>query len=213
LTEGFCVAEQRLLIFGGTFDPPHVAHATLPPLVARRLGCGRILYIPAAVSPLKTDNEATPPEHRLAMLRLALARVPDAEVSTVEIDRGGPSYTVDTLEHLRRELGPDTVLHLLIGSDQAIAFHTWKDWPRILELATPAVMVRPPLDEKSYRQRLAETYSPEETQRWLDWTAEVPFVDICATELRRRLVADGEVRGPIQPAVLAYIREHTLYQR
>ena len=83
--------DDPILIFGGTFDPPHLAHTALPPLVARRLDCKRILYIPAAANPLKTDAPPTAVEHRLAMLRLALADVPDAEISTIELDRPGPS--------------------------------------------------------------------------------------------------------------------------
>ena len=201
----------RLLVFGGTFDPPHVAHVALPPLVARRLGCERILYVPAAVNPLKTGYDPTPGAHRLAMLRLALARVPDAEISSLELDRPGPSYTVDTLEALRGQLEPETELYLLIGSDQALVFEKWKRWQRILELATPAVMVRPPLDEAGYRRRLSETYSAQQAQRWLEWTADVPYLDVCATELRQRLLEAGDVRGLLQPAVLAYIRENGLY--
>ena len=202
---------QRLLVFGGTFDPPHVAHVALPPLVAQRLGCQRILYVPAAVNPLKTANDATPGAHRLAMLRLALARVPHAEISRLELQRPGPSYTVDTLEALREQHEPESELHLLIGSDQALVFEKWKRWERILELATPAVMVRPPLDEAGYRRRLGETYPAEQARRWLEWTADVPYMDVCATGLRRRLTEGGDVRGLLQPAVLAYIRQHGLY--
>ena len=202
---------RRVLIFGGTFDPPHLAHTALPPLVARRLGCGRILYIPAAANPLKTSSPPTAAEHRLAMLRLALARVPDAEISTVELDRPGPSYTVDTLQELRRRLG-DVEMSLLIGSDQALAFQKWKDWTRIIELATPAVMVRPPLDDDAFGRQLAETYPPREVARWLSWSTAVPQMDICATDLRERLESGGEVRGLLDPAVLAYIREHGLYR-
>jgi nicotinate-nucleotide adenylyltransferase len=203
---------QRVLIFGGTFDPPHVAHATLPTLVARRLRCERIVYVPAAVNPLKAEFEAAPAQHRLAMLRLALARVPDVEISTLELDRPGPSYTVDTLQTIRGELGGDEVeLRLLIGSDAALEFEKWKDWKRILELATPAVMVRPPLDETTYRRRLEETFDPQEARQWREWTAAVPYLDICATGLRRLLAEGGDLRGLVQPTVLDYIREHGLY--
>jgi nicotinate-nucleotide adenylyltransferase len=118
---------------------------------------------------------------------------------------------VDTLEALRAQLEPDAELHLLIGSDQALVFEKWKRWERILELATPAVMVRPPLDEATYRARLAETYTTEQAARWLSWTAAVPYLDVCATGLRRRLAENRDVRGLLQPAVLAYIREHGLY--
>jgi nicotinate-nucleotide adenylyltransferase len=204
--------QERVLIFGGTFDPPHLAHVTLPPLVARRLDCRRIVYVPAAANPLKTQPPLTPAHHRLAMLRLAVAQVPDAEITTIELDRPPPSYTVDTLAALRQRFGIDAVLFLLMGSDQALAFPRWKQWQRILELAVPAVMVRAPLDQDEWGAQLAQVYSPPEAKRWLDWSVPVPQMEICATELRRRLAAGEDARGLIQPPVLAYIREHGLYR-
>ncbi len=203
---------SRILIFGGTFDPPHLAHSRLPPLVAERLECGRIIYIPAAVSPLKSGEPAAPAEHRLAMLHLALADVPDAEISTIELYRPGPSYTVDTLEALREELGSGHELHLLVGSDQALLFHQWKRWRRVIELATPAVMLRPPLDEASYRGRLQATYPSQEVDRWLLWRVSVPRMDVCATTIRRLLAEGKDVTGMMDSRVLEYIRRHGLYR-
>lgn len=205
------MAATRLLVFGGTFDPPHLAHTMLPPIVARRLGCLRIIYVPAAANPLKTDQPAAAARHRLAMLRRAVVDVPGAEISTIELDRPGPSYTIDTLESLHLELDPGTEVFLLIGSDQAIGFHDWKDWSRILQLATPAVMVRPPLDLDAFRGRIEERYDAAETTRWMGWAVAVPQLDICATGLRERLGSGGDARGLLQPTVLAYIREHGLY--
>jgi len=202
--------DTRTLVFGGTFDPPHTAHTTLPPLVAARLGCARIIYIPAAANPLKTDLDVTPAQHRLAMLELAVADVPGAEISTIELDRPGPSYMVDTLELLRRTVD-DTQLVLLIGSDQAMSFHDWKDWARIIGLATPAVMVRPPLDGATFRRQLAERYDPDEVERWLGYAVAVPQLDVGATTVRKRIASGGDVRGLLQPTVLAYIRQHHLY--
>ncbi len=204
--------KTRTLVFGGTFDPPHTAHTTLPPLVAARLGCARIIYIPAAANPLKTDLDVTAAEHRLAMLRLAVADVPGAQVSTIELDRPGPSYMIDTLRSLRSRVGDKTDLVLLIGSDQAMSFHDWKDWARIIELATPAVMVRPPLDMAAFRRQLAERYEPDEVERWLGYAVAVPQLDVDATSVRRRLASGGDVRGLLQPDVLAYAREHGLYR-
>jgi nicotinate-nucleotide adenylyltransferase len=204
--------QERVLIFGGTFDPPHLAHVTLPPLVARRLDCRRIVYVPAAANPLKAQRPLTPAPHRLAMLRLAVAQVPDAEVSTIELDRAPPSYTVDTLESLRMRFEIDAVLFLLMGSDQALAFPRWKRWQRILELAVPAVMVRAPLDPEAWGAELRQVYSPAEAERWLAWSVPVPQMEICATDLRRRLAAGDDARGLVPPAVLAYVRRHGLYR-
>lgn len=204
-------SSTRILIFGGTFDPPHLAHATLPPRVASTLGCERILYIPAAINPLK-DDRPTPAEHRLAMLRLALAGLPQAEIRTIELDREGPSYTIDTVETLRDAFAPDVELHLLIGADQALDFRRWKDWQRILTLATPAVMLRPPLDRAAFRARLEDDFEPDEAARWLTWTAETPLMHISATEIRTRLAAGGDLTGLLDPSVINYIGEHALYR-
>ncbi len=145
------------------------------------------------------------------MLRRAVADVPGAEISTIELDRPGPSYTIDTLESLHGEFDPGTEVFLLIGSDQAIGFHDWKDWSRILQLATPAVMVRPPLDLDAFRGQLGARYDAAETTRWTGWAVAVPQLDICATGLRERLGRGGDARGLLQPTVLAYIRDQRLY--
>jgi nicotinate-nucleotide adenylyltransferase len=146
---------QRVLIFGGTFDPPHRAHVELPPRIAQQLGCDRLLYVPAALNPLKVDSPPTDSSHRLEMLRRAVVDVPNAEICTIELERKGPSYTVDTLEELRRRLGEDVEMRLLIGGDQALEFHRWKDWKRIIELAEPVVMLRPPWNRETFREQLA----------------------------------------------------------
>lgn len=202
---------QRHLIFGGTFDPPHLAHAQLPPLAAARLGCERLIYVPAAINPLKADHPPTPAPHRLAMLRLALRDVPNAEISTVELDREGPSYTVDTLEALRDELGHAAELHLLIGADQALEFHRWKDWQRILELATPAVMLRTPWTRESFAGAIESIHGQQAASRWSGWVLDLPVVDVSATYVREQLQSGAATIEGLDPAVAAYAREHSLY--
>ncbi len=201
----------RVLIFGGTFDPPHRAHTRLPPIAAARLRCDRIIYIPAALNPLK-DDRPTPAAHRLEMLRRAIAAVPGAEIDTCELDREGPSYTVDTLEMLRERFGPGATLYLLMGSDQALEFTRWHRWRRILELATPAVMVRPPHTGATYRKELAARYGPDEARTWLRWTLDLPRMDIHATRLREALASGDGVDELLDPGVLRYVREHRLYE-
>src|SRR5687767_7658800 len=110
-------SNYRVLVFGGTFDPPHLAHSRLPALAAQQLGCDEILYVPAAINPLKQDALPTSKEHRLAMLLLAIADVPGAKISTTELERNGPSYTIDTLKELRRKHNDATSFSLLIGCD------------------------------------------------------------------------------------------------
>ncbi len=200
-----------ILIFGGTFDPPHIAHVKLPPLAADQLRCERIIYVPAAINPLKADTPPTASHHRLAMLQLAVRDVPRAEVSTIELDRAGPSYMVDTLEAFRDSFG-QTPMYLLIGADQAVEFHKWRRWDRIVELARPAVMIRPPWDQHTFESAVRERYSGEEAERWTNWTLDLPRIDVNATEVRRRLAAGRDVRDMLRPQVLAYIDKHLLYR-
>ena len=204
---------KRILIFGGTFDPPHRAHVDLPVLVARELECERIVYVPAAQNPLKGEPPIASAEHRLAMLRLAIRAMPIAAISTVELDRGGPSYFVETLEALRAELGDGVNLHFLIGADQAVDFRRWKDCERILRLATPAVLLRPPWTRDRLLDALVGAHGEDEGRRWMDRVTTAPLLDVSATELRRTLAAGEEPIGALDAAVAAYVREHGLYVR
>lgn len=201
----------HILIFGGTFDPPHLAHAKLPPIAAIRLGCQRILYIPAALNPLKTETPPTPSEHRVAMLQLAIKDVPNAEIERLELQREGPSYTVDTLEELSRRFGPETQLHLLIGADAALSFERWKDWQRILELAEPAVMPRPPYPREALMGEFRKRFEADQASFWIDRILDVPYMDLSATDVRRQLKTGGDLDCLLDPAVIEYIREHHLY--
>ncbi len=201
---------DRILLFGGTFDPPHRAHTELPPLVADQLDCDRLIYIPTSANPLK-DDRPTDARHRLKMLRLAIESVPGAEIDPVELEQAGPSYTVNTLRALRERYGPEVDLRLLIGSDQAANFHRWHEARTILQLARPAVMLRPPADHESLRRDLSDHWSEKEVADWLRCAVEVPEVAVSATEIRRRLQAGEPVDDLLAPAVADYIRRHGLY--
>ncbi len=232
---------SRVLIFGGTFDPPHRAHIELPQAAARELGCDRIVYVPAAINPLKMSPNMPPPtpaHHRLAMLRLALRDVPNVEISTIEIDRAaaekGPSYTIDTLRALQQESGKregeraaeaagaagavgaagaeGTAMHLLIGADQALDFHRWKDWEEILKLATPAVMLRPPWTQASFAAALRQRYSETESRRWESWTLRtLPMIDVSATKVRRMLAEGKQIDDILPLTIQAFIHANHLY--
>jgi nicotinate-nucleotide adenylyltransferase len=213
---------RRILVFGGTFDPPHLAHALLPAQAAKQLDCDLILYIPAAINPLKISGPHASGEQRLAMLVIALADVPNAKISTIELDRPGPSYTIDTLLALRDEYRCEATsstsqgipeFRLLIGCDQAVEFHRWKQWREIVKIAAPVVMLRPPWNEESFKAALRESYSADEVNQWMKWTLRLPLMDISGTEIRQRLKPgdDQTLREILDPAVLNYIRQNRLY--
>lgn len=207
---------RDVLVFGGTFDPPHTAHAELPFLVAPRLGCERIIFVPANINPLKQDTPPTAAKHRLAMLKLALAHHPEAKISTCELKREGPSYMVDTLKYLRAKLKGDRAapprLRLLFGSDQALQFTRWHKWQTILDLATPAVVLRPPFTRASFgRALIEEGCSTALARSFVSWTVDLPPRWANSTAIRSN-VSMGQTGDFLAPAVAEYIEEHDLYQ-
>ena len=206
------MASSGIILFGGTFDPPHRAHAALPPLAAEALGCDRLIYIPAAINPLKTDAPPASALHRLAMLEIATADISIASISTVELERDGPSYFVDTAAHFRERTPAGTPLRFLIGSDQAASFHRWKDWRRILELAEPAVMIRPPVDRDAMLRAIEDSPAASLHEFWDAHLLKLPLIDTSSTDVRR-LLERGDVPGELlDPRVAAYIEAHDLYR-
>jgi len=189
----------RVIIYGGSFDPPHRAHVELPRRVRELLDADTVVYVPVGVPPHKS-HAISAAGHRLAMLRLALADEHATAIDTFEIDRatnGEPTYTVDTLEALRHKL-PGSEMRLLIGADQMRDFHTWKNPARIVELAEPVVMARADiaLPDASWRGRVVRT----------------PVIDVSATGIRRRVRQGEPIAGLVHPEVERYIARHGLYR-
>lgn len=193
---------RRLVIFGGSFDPPHVGHVALPRAVAAAIGADVVAYVPAGRAPHKLDQQQTDPAHRLAMLELALADEPGAVILRDEVERvadGRPSFTVDTLEHLATRIDRDAQMRLLIGTDQVAIFESWKDWRRVEELAEPVVMLRPP------------AVAEDLPQRWRDRVVVVPESPVSSTAVRARVASGQSLDGWVHPAVASYIADHGLY--
>lgn len=202
--------ERCILVFGGTFDPPHRAHIEIPQRVAAMTGCGEILYVPTSSNPLK-GHPPTSAHHRLHMLRLAVREQAHCSISELEVNQAGPAFTVETLEALHLEYPETTWFRLLLGSDSALEFHRWKNPRRILELATPVVMLRPPHTRESLREALGPHWSRDEIDRWMSWIVDGPMMDVSSRELRARL-ARGEREAPeLDAQVLAYIQSERLY--
>ena len=225
----------NILIVGGTFDPPHRAHLDLARQAALKRECDEVVFIPAAVNPLKVGQPPTAGRHRVEMLRLALEdweSPPRARVSTIELDRGKggsePSYMVETLEEICGELRgggegrgvggasethPTVTLHFLIGADAAVEFGRWKNPQRILELARPAVVLRAPMDRASFSKIVRERW-PGLAEALIDGIVELPMVDVSTTEAREAMRRGdwGAAELIIGPKVLAYCREQRLYR-
>ncbi|MCC7204453.1 MAG: nicotinate (nicotinamide) nucleotide adenylyltransferase [Phycisphaeraceae bacterium] len=202
-----------LLVYGGAFDPPHRAHVLLPRMAMRKVGAEGVVYVPTGVPPHKPGQRLTPGEHRLDMLRLALREQAWARIDTDELDRAerehGPQYTVDTLERMARRYPAGTRLRLLIGADQMAAFESWRRPERVIELAEPAVMVRPPHTRESL---LAEITDRRMREAWAGRLIEgLPVMEDSASEIRRRISEGFPAGEMLDPAVADYIHRHGLY--
>ena len=197
-----------VLVFGGSFDPPTLAHSTLPPLAAESIGASRLVYVPAAVSPHKTDAPPTALEHRLAMLRLAVADIDGVEIDTREIDRGGVSRTIDTLESLRSEIDAAIGMRLLIGTDQVRAFDRWYRWEDILCVAEPLVMIRGDDDAAELLAEIADIHGEDAAACWSARLLSLPRMDQSSTRVRASGTGFGD---DVPDGVTAYIEAHDLY--
>ncbi len=206
---------RRTLIFGGTFDPPHRRHAEMVAAAAKFLDCDRVVIIPTGHSPLRDGHDAAPNADRLEMARRAFGEVHGAVIDPREMNRSGESFTVDTLREIagERSANRDDIV-LLIGADQALQFDRWKSWREIdHNLATIAIVPRPPLAAAKLATQLAEKFSRlgEDGERWE--IAVLPFesVDLSATMVRNRLRANEGISDLVTPAVEDWIRNNGLY--
>ncbi|MCH2134007.1 MAG: nicotinate (nicotinamide) nucleotide adenylyltransferase [Phycisphaerales bacterium] len=202
-----------VLIFGGSFDPPTLAHRVLPMRAAELVGARQVIYIPAAISPHKLDQPPIDSAHRVAMLELAVSDAAEAVVNRMEVEREGPSYSIDTARALRESIDPGTPLRLLIGDDQAIPFHRWKDWDDIISIAEPLVLPRLHATPEAFAEALRResAWTEDDISHWLDWRLDLPIMDVEATVIRNRLHDGQDASDVLAPAVLDYIRAHGLY--
>jgi len=203
-------------VFGGSFDPVHYGHLRPVQETAAALALKPVLYIPSGRPPHRPPPRASA-EDRVAMLRLALGDDPGFRVDSREIERFGPSYTVETLESLR-ETYRDATFCLLVGMDAFLGLPQWHRWEELFELAHVAVMQRPGIPEPVTlpdwaRERLCD--SPRALARapaGRCYIQPVTPLDISSTRVRERLARGLDVSQWLPPSVLEYIREHRLYR-
>ena len=195
-------------VFGGTFDPIHRAHLELAQGALDQLFLDRIIFMPAGQPWLKTGESLTPACHRLAMVRLAVEGNPSFTVSDMEINRPGPTYTVDTLEALRRDLGKSEPLHFIVGSDVLDDFHRWKDPDRILQLCRLAVFKRQGVDESKINGFLARFPN---SRGKLD-LMEGSLPNISGTLIRDEIARGEPIKALVTGPVEEYITRFGLYR-
>lgn len=198
----------RLGIMGGTFDPIHLGHLVAAEAAREQFELDRVIFVPARLPPHKRDRTISPAEHRLAMVLLATANHPRFLVSRLELDRPGPSYSVDTLRLFRQEY-PNANLFFITGADAVLDFDTWKEPGALLRLCCLVVVSRPGCDRRRLREKLAglerETGCP---------MAELaaPALDISSRDIRRRAAEGKSLRYLVPREVRDYVLKHDLYR-
>ncbi|MBI3154849.1 MAG: nicotinate (nicotinamide) nucleotide adenylyltransferase [Burkholderiales bacterium] len=191
---------KRIGLFGGSFDPPHRAHVALAASALVQLALAEVRWIPAG-QPWQKTRTVTPAQHREAMVRLAIDGEPRFVLDRIELDRAGPSYTLDTVRALQaREPGAEWVL--LIGADQYAGLHTWQDWRELLARVTLAVANRPGLHPAPHAEVLRHPHR----------VVPLAMLDISSTEIRARVARGAPIDDLVPPAVARYIDLHTLYR-
>ena len=186
---------KRVGILGGTFNPPHIGHLMIANEVLHALALDEVRLMPNAIPPHKQHRHDATPEQRVKMLELFIGKTPNLSVETIELERGGRSYTYETMRMLR-EREPDAEFYFIIGGDSIDYLHTWYRIDDLMELVTFVGVNRPGTQAKS-------TYAVQMVY--------IPEIDLSSTIVRQRLATNGTVNYLLATEVIDYIREEGLY--
>ncbi|MFQ6016360.1 MAG: nicotinate-nucleotide adenylyltransferase [Anaerolineae bacterium] len=197
---------ETLGVFGGTFDPIHCGHLVAAEEARVRLNLREVIFAPATIPPHKVGEVITPIEHRLAMIRLAIASNPHFTLSLVDVNRPGPAYTVDSIHLLQEEWGPEVKIYFIMGLDSLEEILTWHRPELLIQSCHLAVVNRP-----GHNADLStlENSLPGLSRRVT--FVPMPQLDISSTDLQRRVREGRSIKYLVPEAVEAYIHSHGLY--
>jgi nicotinate-nucleotide adenylyltransferase len=198
----------KIGVLGGTFDPVHLGHLMIAEEARFTLGLSEIMLVPAGQPLLKPAHPITPAEHRLEMLRLAIADRPHFRVSTIEIERPGPSYTIDTIAELKGQSGSDDEIFFILGWDSLAQLAEWREPLRIIEMCYLVAVPRPGYQRPNLEA--LEASIPGISQ-WVVFL-EKPQVDISASAIRELAARGAPVNHLVPGPVAEYIAKHKLYK-
>ncbi|MEX2138971.1 MAG: nicotinate-nucleotide adenylyltransferase [Pirellulales bacterium] len=202
---------MRLGVYGGSFDPVHFGHLLVAENCREQRKLDEVWFIPAATSPHKQHATPADAHHRVEMLHLAVGGHEPFRVSTVEIDRGGVSYTVDTLEQMYAE-EPNRELFLILGADALEDLPTWKDPQRICQLALPLVVCRAYAPDPDFSV-LVNVMSHDRIAAAQAAQVTMAPIGIASSDIRRRVAGERSIRFRTPRAVEKYIETHGLYRQ
>ena len=215
---------NKLAILGGTFNPIHIGHLMVAEDIRQLFGFEKVLFVPSALPPHKSAKGIISSRHRLAMTALATRDNPHFEVSSVEVERGGKSYTVETLEQIKQVYGEDMGLYFLVGSDAFMEISSWKDISRLFELCRFVVINRPGgslegLSQdflkgvKSVEHQLINRANPPTISEAVNvYLVETLLVDVSSSGIRELIRWGGSIKYLVPHLVEEYIVKNQLYQ-
>jgi nicotinate-nucleotide adenylyltransferase len=192
-------------VLGGTFDPIHIGHLVVAEEARIKLGLSKVLFVPAGQPRLKQDRDITPAVHRVEMVRRAIADNPYFKLSTLEVDRPGPSYTMDTLTLLQDQLSREASLFFILGRDTLAELPLWKEPRKVIQLCR--LVVPPRLGSRDLRH--LEEAIPGLLERVIQ--LDMPVIGISSSEIRQRIARGLPVRYLVPAEVEKYITEHKIY--
>jgi nicotinate-nucleotide adenylyltransferase len=192
-------------VLGGTFDPIHIGHLVVAEEARIKLGLSEVLFVPAGQPWLKQDRDITPAVHRVEMVRRAIADNPYFKLSTLEVDRPGPSYTMDTLTLLQDQLSSEASLFFILGRDTLAELPLWKEPRKVIQLCR--LVVPPRLGSRDLRH--LEEAIPGLLERVIQ--LDMPVIGISSSEIRQRIARGLPVRYLVPAEVEKYITEHKIY--
>jgi len=192
-------------VLGGTFDPVHIGHLVVAEEARIRLGFKEVLFVPAGQPWLKLDRNITPVVHRVEMVRRAIADNPHFKLCTIEVERPGPSYTVDTLTRLQKQLGSEASLFFIIGRDTLAELPLWKEPEKLIQLCR--LVVAPRLGSKDLKH--LETAIPGLLDKVIQ--LDMPVIGISSSGIRQRMAQGLSIRYWVPAEVEKYITGHKIY--
>ncbi len=201
---------ERIILFGGTFDPVHTGHIIVAEAAAESIGASMVYLIPARRSPHKEQKPVAPDNDRIAMLKLAAAGKSLFQVSPVELNRAEPSYTIDTIAHFRQTLGPDCQFYWLIGTDMLKDLPRWHKIDELLKKCTICVMNRGGFERPDF-DTLTGKLIAENIEKLRQNMIETPLIKISSTDIRQKVSQNHDVSKFLYPDISDYIKTHRLY--
>ncbi len=197
---------QSVAIIGGSFDPIHYGHLLLGEQVGECYRLELVIFVPNRISPLKSQENISAAQDRYAMAELAVADNPRFAVCDCEIDRPGPSYSIDTIRALQQKLPPGVEILFVTGADAILELPEWREPDAILRESQVVAVRRPGFD----LQRMSAVLGPQQASKIE--VLDMPTMDISSTDIRQRVSLGRSIRYLTPPVVIDYIKQHSLYQ-